>query len=206
MKKLLLSMLLAGTSLVTFAQLPTFGIKGGANFAKFHASIDGLGGSGSSGSLTTFNIGAFVDFKFGNVSLQPALNFTGKGGTSSTAIDDESTSSGKVRLYYLQVPVNLVYHVPAVVGDLYFGAGPYIAMGISGKAKDDDGNSGDIKFGSGADDLKRTDAGLNAIVGFKFKTGFLINANYDWGLTNVTNLSGVKLTNRVFGVSIGYAF
>ncbi len=96
--------------------------------------------------------------------------------------------------------------MPAVVGDFYFGAGPYLGMGVSGKAKDNSGNSEDIKFGSGQDEIKRTDAGLNAIVGFKFKTGFLINANYDWGLTNITNVDGIKLTNRVFGISVGYAF
>ena len=206
MKKTLLSLCLLMASFAAFAQLPTVGFKGGVNFATLHATVDGVSGSGNSGSLTTFNVGAFVDFKFGNVSLQPALNFTGKGGSSSVSFDGEANSGGKVKLYYLQVPVNVVYHVPAVVGDFYFGAGPYLGMGVSGKAKDNSGNSEDIKFGSGQDEIKRTDAGLNAIVGFKFKTGFLINANYDWGLTNITNVDGIKLTNRVFGISVGYAF
>jgi len=206
MKKTLLSLCLLMASFAAFAQLPTFGVKGGVNFATLHATVDGFSGSGNSGSLTSFNAGAFVDFKFGNLSLQPALNFTGKGGASSVAVDNEASSNGKVKLYYLQIPVNVVCHVPAVVGDFYFGAGPYLGMGISGKAKDDKGNSEDIKFGSSQDQIKRTDAGLDAIVGFKFKTGFLINANYDWGLTNITNVNGIKLTNRVFGVSVGYAF
>lgn len=206
MKKTLLSLCLLMASFAAFAQLPTFGVKGGVNFATLHATVDGFSGSGNSGSLTSFNVGAFVDFKFGNVSLQPALNFTGKGGSSSVSFDDEASSNSKVKLYYLQVPVNVVYHVPAVVGDFYFGAGPYLGMGVSGKAKDDSGNSENVKFGSGQDELKRTDAGLDAIVGFKFKSGFLINANYDWGLTNITNVDGIKLTNRVFGISVGYAF
>ncbi|UOE51582.1 PorT family protein [Mucilaginibacter sp. SMC90] len=206
MKKTLLSLCLLMASFAAFAQLPTVGFKGGVNFATLHATVDGFSGSGNSGSLTSFNVGAFVDFKFGNVSLQPALNFTGKGGSSSVSIDDEASASGKVKLYYLQVPVNVVYHVPAVVGDFYFGAGPYLGMGVSGKSKDDNGNSESIKFGSGQDEIKRTDAGLDAIVGFKFKTGFLINANYDWGLTNITNVDGIKLTNRVLGISVGYAF
>ena len=205
MKKILLSLCFLTASFAAFAQLPTFGVKGGVNFATLHATVDGVSGSGNSGSLTTFNVGAFVDFKFGNVSLQPALNFTGKGGSSSFDIDDQSGSS-KVKLYYLQVPVNVVYHVPAVVGEFYFGAGPYVGMGVSGSGKDGQGHSEDVKFGSGAEEIKRTDVGANAIVGFKFKTGFLINANYDLGLTNITNVDGIKLTNRVFGVSVGYAF
>jgi hypothetical protein len=206
MKKTLLSLCLLMASFAAFAQLPTVGFKGGVNFASLHATMDGISGSGNSSSLTTFNVGAFVDFKFGNVSLQPALNFTGKGATSSVAIGEEARSSSKIKLYYLQLPVNVVYHVPAIVGDFYFGAGPYLGMGVSGKSKDDSGNSEDVKFGSGLNEIKKTDAGLNGIVGFKFKTGFLINANYDWGLTNITNVSGIKLTNRVFGISVGYAF
>lgn len=206
MKKILLSLCFLTASFAAFAQLPTFGVKGGVNFATLHATVDGVSGSGNSGSLTTFNVGAFVDFKFDNVSIQPALNFTGKGGSSSVSIDEEAGSSGKVKLYYLQVPVNVVYHVPAAVGEFYFGAGPYVGVGVSGKAKDDQGNSENISFGSTENDIKRTDFGANAILGFKFKTGFLINANYDLGLTNITNVNGVKLTNRVFGVSVGYAF
>jgi hypothetical protein len=109
----------------------------------------------------------------------------------------------------LQVPVNVLYHVPAVVGDFYFGAGPFLGMGVSGKEKvriNGTEQSEDVKFGSGDEEVKRTEFGANAIVGFKFKTGFLINANYDLGLSNITNDDTGKLKNRVFGISVGYAF
>lgn len=196
-------------SFAAFAQLPTVGFKGGVNFATLNASASGSNLSVTSGTLTTFNVGAFVDFKFGNVSLQPALNFTGKGGSFSGSSGEDFDGSAQFKLYYLQVPVNVVYHVPAVVGDFYFGAGPFLGMGVSGKEKvkvNGAEQSEDVKFGSGEDEVKRTEFGANAIVGFKFKTGFLINANYDLGLSNIANDDTSKLKNRVFGISVGYAF
>lgn len=209
MKKTLLSLCLLMASFAAFAQLPTVGFKGGVNFATVNASASGTNLTVTSGTLTTFNVGAFVDFKFGNVSLQPALNFTGKGGKFSNSGDEDFEGSAQFKLYYLQVPVNVVYHVPVVVGDFYFGAGPYVGMGVSGKEKvkiNGAEQSEDVKFGSGDEEIKRTDFGANAIVGFKFKTGFLINANYDLGLSNITNDDTGKLKNRVFGISVGYAF
>ena len=215
MKKLLLSLLLAGSSMAAFAQLPTFGIKGGANFSTLHVSIDGTNLSVNSGTLTTFNAGVFVDFKFGNVSLQPALNLTGKGGKFNGVFSDTEDRNieqgdGKLNLLYLQLPVNLVYHVPVVVGDIYFGAGPYVAKGISGKVKgkDTDGNSisEDVKFGDDGN-IKSMEYGANAIAGIKLKTGLLFNVNYDLGLSNIApNADGGKLKTRVFGISVGYAF
>jgi hypothetical protein len=223
MKKLLLSLLLAGASLVTFAQLPTFGIKGGVNFATLHASVEGFNLSANSNTLTSFNAGVFVDFKFGNVSLQPALNLSGKGGkfngasfsdNSDENVDVEvEQGTGKINLLYLQLPVNIVYHVPVVLGDIYFGAGPYVAKGLSGKVKITDPETGqseseDIKFGGNDDNsFKAMEYGANAIAGIKLKTGLLFNINYDLGLSNITPTSeGGKLKTRVFGVSIGYAF
>ncbi|WP_183562656.1 porin family protein [Mucilaginibacter sp. SP1R1] len=215
MKKLLLSLLLAGTSFAAFAQLPTFGIKGGANFSSLHISIDGSNIGVNSGTLTSFNAGVFVDFKFGNVSLQPALNLTGKGGKfSATSFSDSESSdveegSGQFNLLYLQLPVNIVYHVPVVVGDIYFGAGPYAARGITGKVKGtSDGQtvSEDVKFGDNGD-IKSMEYGADVIAGIKLKTGLLFNVNYDLGLSNIAlNADGSKLKTRVFGISVGYAF
>jgi hypothetical protein len=221
MKKLLLSLLFVGTTLVTFAQLPTIGIKGGVNFATLNASLGGF--SANSNTLTTFNAGVFVDFKFGNVSLQPALNLSGRGGKFNNAsVNDNSDPNvdvtieegkGKMNLLYLQLPVNIVYHVPVVVGDIYFGAGPYAARGLSGKVKITDPESGqtvseDVKFsGSDENSLKSMEYGANFLAGIKLKGGLLFNVNYDLGLTNmVPNSDSGKLKNRVFGISVGYAF
>jgi len=211
MKKLFLSLFLTAVSAVTFAQLPTFGIRGGANFAKLLISADGTNLSVATGSLTTYSVGVFVDFKFGNTSFQPALNYTGKGGS----ITGDGGVSGKFDLHYLQVPLNIVYHVPVIVGNIYFGAGPYVAVGVNGTTTGSDGTTTEtdkVTFGGANGDLATTDIGVNGIAGFQFKGGFLIHINYDFGLTNILNTSnpansgGGELKTRTLGVSIGYAF
>jgi hypothetical protein len=226
MKKLLLSLLLTGVTLTTFAQLPTIGIKGGVNFSSLSASgvpnnvVAGTNLTSSSGSVTSFNFGVFADVKFGNISLQPALNFTGKGGTFDGAtglLPDGSTSQvhSKYNLYYVQVPINLVYHIPVVIGEIYLGAGPYGGIGVHGKTKltavnsknGTFGSSQDTKFGNDAGDIKRTDFGANAVAGLKLKGGLLFNVNYDYGLSNILpDASGNKFKTRTIGVSAGFAF
>ncbi|OOQ56885.1 porin family protein [Mucilaginibacter pedocola] len=197
MKKVLLSLALVAVAATSaFAQIPQIGIKGGVNIAKLNASAGNI--SASTESVTSFSAGAFVDFKLGAVSLQPGLYYTGKGGSDG--------NGNTIRLNYLQVPVNFVYHAPIVVGDIFFGAGPYAAYGLSAKGKDASGVTIDGTFGDGPDDVKRTDLGLNGIAGIHLKTGLLLGINYDLGLSNITNDSSISTRNRVLGFSIGYTF
>ncbi|RVT98081.1 PorT family protein [Mucilaginibacter limnophilus] len=214
MKKVLLTICLAAATLTTFAQAPTFGIKGGVNFAKLQISAEGTDMTASSGNNTLFNAGVFVDFKFDKVSVQPGLFATAKGGKfSSNLMDDEGNAlqdaSAKFNLLYLQVPVNVVYHAPVTGGEFFFGAGPFVGYGISGKATANDGSSSqseDVNFGDDGE-FKTIDAGVNGIAGFKFANGFLLNLNYDLGLTNIANNSGDgRIKTRVFGISVGYQF
>ena len=216
MKKTLLTACSLLIACISFGQTVSIGIKGGLNLSKI-TSNDG-GGNYSTGTLTTFNAGAFVDINFGNFSIQPALNYTGEGGTESldspTAYypgePSSSSSEAKVHLYYLQLPVNLVYHIPVAIGNFYFGAGPYVAEGLSGKTTyTNSSESQKINFGSADADVRPTQFGADAIVGFKLKNGFLINANYNLGLSNdlpssEKNIGSSK--SRVFGISIGYVF
>jgi len=213
MKKILLTFFLVTVSLITFAQIPSIGIKGGVNFATTANNKSDL----TSGSLTTFNAGVFVDLRFGNLSLQPALNYIGEGQsyTFTTEVPEapnfEETRNipAMDHLYYLQLPVNIIYHIPVIIGSIYFGAGPYIAEGISGKTtySSEFYTTQKITFGSSASDIKPTQFGADAIVGFKLKGGFLINVNYDLGLSN--DLPAVETGNRksrVLGISLGYVF
>jgi hypothetical protein len=213
MKKILLTALLAVSSLVTFAQISSIGIKGGLNLATISSNSYGFG---SPGTVKSFNAGLFVDLKFGNFSLQSGLNYTGKGGTyTSTYIfpgfGGIQHSAVKENLYYLQLPVNLVYHIPVIIGNIYFGAGPYIAQGLSGKISSTSNGqtfSQNLSFGNSTnDDIRATQFGADAIVGLKLRGGLLINANYDLGLTNdlPSGESGSSKL-RAFGISLGYVF
>ncbi|WP_294347757.1 hypothetical protein [uncultured Sphingobacterium sp.] len=56
--------------------------------------------------------------------------------------------------------------------------------------------------------MQRFDAGLNLLGGYKLTNGFLINAGYGLGLTNMAkkSVNGVSVKNRVFSVGVGYQF
>ncbi|WP_184541688.1 porin family protein [Mucilaginibacter sp. FT3.2] len=228
MKKLLLSLFFAASSMAAFAQLPSIGIKGGANFATITSSgtpanmIAGSNVYANSSTVTSFNLGVFVDVKLGHFSLQPAVNFTGKGGkfngpTGQFPNGSVSEIGTKYNLYYVQVPLNVVYHVPFIVGEFYFGAGPFVGMGVYGRknlSADNNNNgvhtllssSGKVEFGDNGD-IRSDEYGAGAIAGIKLKGGLLFNLNYDLGLSNIApDQAGNKFKNRVFGASIGFIF
>jgi len=228
MKITFLALLLSCPSLAAFAQLPAIGIKGGANFATMNSSrtpanmVAGSDIYARSKAVTSFNFGVFVDVKLGHFSLQPAVNFTGKGGkfdgpTGQLPNGSVSQVSTKYNLYYVQVPVNIVYHLPFVVGEFYIGAGPFVGMGVYGRKNlsADNNNNGThtaisssdkITFGDNGD-IRSDEYGAGAIAGIKLKGGLLFNLNYDLGLSNVApDQAGNKFKNHVFGTSVGFAF
>ena len=201
MKKIILAAFLAaGTFFTASAQSKTtFGVSAGVNFAKITASVDGVSGSGSSGSLTSFSVGVFADAPLGqNFSIQPGLYYTGKGAGS------DDGSDAKLKLNYLQVPVNFLYNAPFGGGKFFVGAGPYIGIGLNAKATGE-GESADLEFGT---DVKRTDFGATGLLGVRFDNGLLLKANYDLGLSNILpdNEVGVSSKNRVIGLSVGFTF
>jgi hypothetical protein len=212
MKKILLSLLLSVLSLSAIAQNLEFGVKGGVNFVKTNIPSQYKDDPLVSGkTLTTFSVAAFMDFKFGNFSYQPAVSFTGKGrqvfykGQEADGID----VTEKNNLYYLQVPMNIIYRLPITMGNLYAGVGPYVAVGLLGKTKyitSATTETHNIKFGNNETDIKSTDFGADIIAGLKLKNGLLIGLNYDLGLTNISNNKGDNIKNRVLGVSAGFVF
>jgi len=139
-------------------------------------------------------------------SFQPALNYIQKGGVLK-----EEGITDKTTLNYLELPLNFVYNTHSLKGKFFIGAGPSLSIGLSGKDKWDDGSNiepTDIKFGSGEDDdFKPFEAGINFLTGYQCKSGFLIAANYNLGLSNIANSDeGPKYHNRYFGIRIGYMF
>lgn len=207
MKKVLLSIaFMAAAATSAFAQIPQLGIKGGVNFADVSVSSGSV--SASLGTLTTYSVGVFADLKAGAISIQPGLFYTGKGFKATNG--NSADGSAEFNLHYLQLPVNFVYHVPIVVGNIYFGAGPFAAMGITGKAKANDGSgtsvSEDVHFGDGPNDIKKMEYGLQGIAGLQLKGGFLVGLSYDLGLTNIANEADGSIKNKVLGISVGFTF
>ncbi|HEY9196178.1 MAG TPA: porin family protein [Mucilaginibacter sp.] len=169
--------------------------------------------------------GAFASFNFNRFSLQPAVIFNVLSSQSSqNAISGDIIyrTYGKWRLYYLQVPVNLIYNIPVQGGSFYVGAGPYIAKALSGRftAIENPGlpnastvptpSPFDAKFGSDPlSNFKSFDCGANAVAGFALNNGFMINAVYNLGITNIQGNDRYlyeSTKTRGLGIALGYKF
>ncbi len=163
--------------------------------------------SASPKSKTGITAGIAIDAPLSsNFSFQPALNFVQKG----YMVKDQG-SKETVNLNYLEVPLNFVYSTQKNEG-FFIGAGPSLAYGISGKDKytasgmPDDNQK--IKFGSGVDEVKALEFGVNGLAGYRLKGGFVISGNYNLGLSKINNDDGGgdagSIKNKYFSIKIGY--
>ena len=163
-----------------------------------------------------------------NDCLQPGIFFTGKGskieiGRPTENLYVKQTSNP----FYIEVPVNVVVKLPFnSESNFFFGAGPYGAIGIAGKAKTDtrvlsftNHTENNIEFsnddpltfgqeeGTGLGVLKRFDYGLNGIVGVEGKN-LVLSAGYGLGLAKLQSGDNSSADNnnkhRVLNFSVGF--
>ncbi len=202
MKKIITLIALAAVAVqIVQAQKSTFGFTAGATLSKLIAKFEGA--SISSQSKIGFTAGITGDIQMGkNFSFMPALNFVQKGAKSKQDSYESTTN-----LNYIEIPLNFVYRTPGQSGHLFIGAGPSFAYGISGKMKDNDPTEpmdAKVKFGTTIeDDFKPLEIGANILLGYLFKNGFNIAANYNMGLNNISPQEGVKVHNNYFGLRLG---
>lgn len=182
-----------------------FYLKGGVNFA--NVSVTDNGRVDDANNLTSFHAGFMSDVPLGtNFSLQPGLLFTGKG--SKTENGDPADANywrASSNPMYVELPVNLVAKIHMdQYSRIYFGAGPYGAVGVAGKNKveskvfgiqsnsereivfSDDNPFTRPEENSGYGKLKRFDYGLNAVAGLEFNK-FSFGANYGYGLAKINS-------------------
>lgn len=210
MKKLLLFALaicfIAGSSL---AQI-SFGPKVGINMSTFNQNFK----DSDDESDLTFkfgqSIGGIVNIQIADfLAFQPSLSIINKG----TAADlsewdgDGYTYDGynRMRITYLEMPLNIVFVIDFGSSSLQFFTGPYFALAIAGNLKwdytwtyqgDTEIEKGDkkIKFKNevGENDweegiagfLRPLDVGMNLGVGFQINH-LLLNMGYSIGFANL---------------------
>lgn len=133
------------------------------------------------------------------LALQTGLMLVGKGRKIGDGTFAETTS-----LWYLQVPVHLLYLHPLPGGKLlYGGLGPYFAYGLTGKIKDDTFSVD--AFGENNGGLRRFDAGLGLTAGCWVTDQLTVNLTYDLGLANIGPNAFDKIRNRVLGLNVGFS-
>jgi hypothetical protein len=188
------------------AQIPLeLGVKAGVNLSNFGGDIENYEAKAG------FNIGITVDYAIASeLYLLSGLELTTKGAKSKETIYNGTKQETSINPIYLQLPVHLGYKLEmAPETKLVFHAGPYIAYGIGGKAKEskkinDVNHSTDTKiFGDNGYDKLDIGVGLGASVELG-KIG--VGLGYDFGLNNISGESAYKVKNQNAYLTVGYKF
>ncbi|MGB4844466.1 MAG: porin family protein [Ferruginibacter sp.] len=203
MKKLLLGTFLLTT--ITFSSRAQIYIQGGLNLANITKTSDGQ--TSDNNILPSFNVGFLGRLDLSPVfDLESGLLLTGHGSKAESYFNGGADYvKSKFSPLYLQVPLNAVVKIPLEKeSNIFFNAGPYVAMGIGGKSKQEakfgpltSSSTETIKFSNddpftsqqedaGYDKLKRFDYGLNFGAGVGFKH-VILKVNYGLGLAKINS-------------------
>jgi hypothetical protein len=149
-------------------------------------------------------------------SLMQEINYVFKGAKISGTDLSQGTVvpvKGSHTTRYIEFPLNILYYLNAGNGHFFFGGGPYAAMGIGGKNKltyelatAPEVEDVSVEFGSGSNQIKGFDYGVQGQFGYKLGYGSYVRAFYSYGLANLSNIDGYTYSNRYFGLSFGYFF
>lgn len=207
MKKLL-PVILIIISVNAYAQKIRVGFTTGVSIANYKAKMGSESESGK--AKAGFTAGFLLDLPIGkHLSFQPAVNFVQKGTKDEETVYN-TTEKVKLTTNYIELPLNLLYNSRGRIGNFFIGAGPSIAVAISGKYKYSDGvnsTNENIKFGNGDDDMmKPVDLGANVITGFALNNGLLFSVNFNAGLNNlaVHGSDDASLRSNYVGIKLGY--
>jgi Outer membrane protein beta-barrel domain len=227
MKTLIVSLTVLLFAVGAYAQESNVYIKGGFNLANVSITSDGR--IDDAKSLPSFNVGIVGDLPLGRfLALQPGLLFTGKGTKSQSGQPTDATYfKATSNPFYIEVPLNLLVKIPlAAKGSSFFiGAGPYAAMGVTGKNKsegkvfgvafnsskniqfsNDDPSTFNEQEGAGFGIMRRFDFGLNGTAGFELNN-VLLAVNYGYGLTKINSVAennDDKNKHRILSLSLGF--
>lgn len=209
-----LSLILVCICLITSAQAQfKFGLQGGINVSRMQYSMEMIS------RTDNFRLGPNIGIMFGmdlgdsKLSLLQEISYSTKGFLFNGLVDQSQTAmavEGNVYINYLEMPLNLLYYSGLGRGNFFFGGGPYIAIGMSGKSRiiynQKEVEELDILFGTEPGTVKKTDYGVQGLIGYKLGYGSYVKFFYSHGLANLSNIPEENILNRNFGVSFGYFF
>jgi hypothetical protein len=165
-----------------------FGVKGGANFSTFTGSE-----APEANALIAPHLGGLAQITIGednegfiSYALQPEIFYSVQGA---------KLSDQKNVLSYVNIPLMIQRYVAS--SGFYIETGPQVGFLISAKAKAG-GVSADVKS-----EMKSVDFALNVGLGYKFGSGFGINARYSAGLTSIDK-NGSDVKNGTIAAGLFY--
>jgi len=173
-----------------------FGIRAGVNFSNISQKYEDEQVSSTFDSRTSFHVGVIADIPLmESLYIQTGLYFQEKGSKS----DGVTTNP-----MYLEIPVLASYRYNfSDAAQLQINFGPYLAYGIGGKFKYDDGEDETDNAG-----FKRFDCGLQVGAGITLAKHYYVGVSYEFGLANISHGDeyGLKTKNKNLMVSVGYTF
>ena len=206
-------------------------IRGGINLANI--SVTDGGRVDEANQLTSFQVGLLTDISLGTdlLALQTGVLYTGKGakvqnGTAGQGAYYRQTFNPR----YIEVPVNLLVKAPlGRTSRVFIGAGPYAAVGVSGKVttegtlpilgnydyerditfSNDDPTTFSEEEGTGFGVVRRFDYGVNGTAGIEGKN-LILGVNYGLGLAKLQSGANSNADNsnkhRVLSFTLGFKF
>ncbi len=224
MKKLFLGLVL--TTVVALSTKAQVYVQGGLNLANITKTNDGQ--TEDNNILPSFNVGVLGRLPLASMfALESGLLLTGHGSKAETYFNGGNDYiKSKFHPVYLQVPLNAVVKIPLEnESNVFFHAGPYVAMGIGGKSRQESkfgplmtSSTEEIKFSNddpftseeedaAYDRLKRFDFGLNFGGGAQLGP-VILKVNYGLGLAKINSTESDNTVNdknkyRTLSFSLG---
>ena len=199
-----------------------FGLRAGVNFQNINGK-DQNGDKLENDMLIGFNIGVNAEFPVApDFYFHPGLLYTIKGAKSTDVILGQNFNT-TIKISYVELPLDFLYKPLLGGGHLLLGFGPYVALGIGGKATYEGGGSSvteNIKFQktvkvSDPDNvvyIRPMDAGANFLADYEFGNRVSFQLNTQLGLLKVNpEYEGepndkTSAKNTGFGFSLGFRF
>ncbi|MBN2167316.1 MAG: PorT family protein [Marinilabiliaceae bacterium] len=208
MKKTVIALIVLLVTTTTWSQKFALGLKLGTTSTQYTAdnltkpssiTFDGIKNDAKTGLL----FGAYAKLKlFGNLSFQPELYYAKKTGEATYDLGTESTSED-VTFHTWDIPILANYNlIDLKVAKVYAVTGPVMSF-VAKNATSLPSQVG------GSDDTNTANWGFQLGGGVEVWK-FNLDARYEWGLSNVSdvsnNLSGLEFNRKsnMLTISIGY--
>lgn len=203
----------------------SIGLRGGYTIANllFEQTGSPLAGSSTS-KLNSGHADLLLNIPLkGGLYLQPVIRYVTKGANfehnnSGKPANVFLSATNRIKVHYLELPVNLVYKIPVGFGKVTVGAGPYVAYGMNGRyntAIEYNGqtiqkNYQNIEFTDGDNAaatnmrLRRWEGGANCMLGLEFNNTLILGVNYSHGMSDLDKTSHTTVKNQYLGISMGF--
>lgn len=178
----LTAVLLIAASAAAQAQF-SVGLKGGLNFA----NLDVTDIAGTYDNRTGYHLGAFTQFKFTKFAIQPEIIYSEQG----SKVKDPNLGSLESNFSYVNIPIILKLYT---IGGLNLQAGPQFGFLTSAEWGDQ----------SVKDELKNSDFSVGLGVGWDTPFGLILDARYNLGISDVSDVAAAQIKNQVWQVSVGF--